>query len=156
MCGVNPCPQVRREPISKSRTYSLVAALAAAITLIATSAAQAKVHWRTVGASWYGGSGDPYTSGAIGYQGDELKGTNSYAELGNGFALGGLPYKQKLRISYRGRTVTALKRDIGGGGDNVFGYSRAIDLWCETAQKLGFTGTGLVKIRVIGKSKRDQ
>lgn len=98
----------------------------------------------------YGGAGDS-TSGTIGYRGDSLPGTNTYAELGNGFALGGLPYKQKLRISFRGRTVTAVKRDIGGGGSSVFGYTRAIDLWHETAAKLHFTGIGLVKIREIRK-----
>ena len=99
--------------------------------------------WK-VGASVYGGPSD--SSGTIGYRGDSLPGTSSYAELMMGSGLGGLPRNQKLYIRYAGKTVVAYKRDIGAGGNRVSGYPRAIDLWHEVANKLGISGVAVVTV----------
>jgi hypothetical protein len=109
------------------------------------SSAPAKV----VGASEFGGPGDP-SSGTHGYRGDDLRGKMAFAELGMGTALGGLPYRAKLQITYNGRSVIAEKLDIGRGGSPVQGHPRAIDLWYETARALGFSGLGLVSIQDAG------
>lgn len=114
-----------------------------------------------VGASVYGGPRDP-SSGTQGYQGDQLPGTMTYAELGysggdasSANLLGGLPYKAPLRISYGGKSVVARKRDIGAGGGDVQGRPRAIDLWHETAAALGFPfGVGLVKVQQMAQGGR--
>lgn len=103
-------------------------------------------HIYQVGASFYGGPNDPSTPGTHGYKGDELDGTMAYAELKMGTAMGGLPYRTKLVIEYNGKTVTGTKLDIGAGGSNVDGLPRVIDLWWQTAEALGFKGTGVVTI----------
>lgn len=102
---------------------------------------------RTVGASTFGGPGDPGT-GSIGYRGDNLHGQDAYAELRMGTALGGLPYRHPLTIAHGGRAVSAQKLDIGLGGAPVQGHETAIDLWYETANKLGLPDVwkGLVQI----------
>lgn len=98
---------------------------------------------KDVGASYY--------SGATGYKGDSLPGTYSYAELGDGNALGGLDHKQKLAISYKGKTVVAEKLDIGAGGDPVDGKERAIDLYQnKTANYLGVDSEGVAVVHVQG------
>jgi hypothetical protein len=101
-------------------------------------------------ASQYGGPSDP-TSGTHGYHGDDLRGKMAFAELRMGSALGGLPYRSKLAITYNGRTVVAEKLDIGLGGAGCGGHSRAIDLWYETAQALGFNGLGVVSVQNAGQ-----
>lgn len=109
---------------------------------------------KLVGASMYGGPSDP-SSGTHGYHGDSLIGKNAFAELStvprgknsDFAALGKLPYKQKAHISYNGKTVDAEKLDIGGGGGPIAGHHRDVDLWYQTAQKLGFKGTGLVNFK---------
>lgn len=102
-------------------------------------------HTYKVGASTYGGASDP-SSGIYGYKGDDLRGTHAFAELGMGTALGNLEYGAELIIGYGGKSVTAIKLDIGLGGAPVKGHARRIDLWWETAQALGFSGVGLVSI----------
>lgn len=103
---------------------------------------------KTVCASQFGGPGDPGT-GSHGYHGDNLSGTMAYAELGNGQALGNLPYRQKARLTYKGKTVVAEKLDIGGGGGGCGGRQRAVDLWWETARALGFNGLDVIEFEVI-------
>jgi hypothetical protein len=98
-------------------------------------------------ASVYGGPSDH--TGSTGYHGDNLNGTMSYAELGMGKAMGNLPYRQKLRISYKGKSVVAEKLDIGGGGAGCGGHARGIDLWYQTAQALGFDGLGVVSVEPV-------
>ncbi len=96
----------------------------------------------TVGATEYGGLGDP-SSGHIGASGADLNAEpDSYAELGGttfatATALGGLPYGTPLRITWAGHSVIAYKRDIGLGGGPVAGRPRAIDLWWRLAGALG-------------------
>ncbi|MGO9750183.1 MAG: hypothetical protein ACLP8S_09415 [Solirubrobacteraceae bacterium] len=94
-----------------------------------------------VGATEYGGPGDP-SSGTTGSSGANLLAApDSYAELG-GFtfqtatAMGGLPYMTPLRITWGGRSVVAYKRDIGLGGGPIDGRPRVIDLWWELAGAL--------------------
>jgi hypothetical protein len=95
-----------------------------------------------VGATEYGGPGDP-SSGTIGALGASLLShPDSYAELGGhtfqtATAMGGLPYMTPLRITWSGRSAIAYKRDFGFGGGPVAGLPRVIDLWWELAGRLG-------------------
>jgi hypothetical protein len=96
---------------------------------------------RLVGASEYGGPGDP-SSGTVGASGASLLANpDTYAELG-GFsfqtatAMGGLPYMTPIRVSWGGHSGIAYKRDFGLGGGPVDGLPRVIDLWWQFAQQL--------------------
>jgi hypothetical protein len=108
----------------------------------ATIALQAPGGGATVGATEYGGPGDP-SSGTVGSSGVSLdRFPDSYAELGGttfatADALGGLPYGTPLRITWGQRSAIAYKRDIGLGGQPIDGYPRVIDLWWEFAKALG-------------------
>jgi hypothetical protein len=94
-----------------------------------------------VGATEYGGPGDP-SSGSVGSSGVDLDThPDSYAELGGttfqtADAMGGLPYETPLRITWAGHSVIAYKRDIGLGGGPIDGLPREIDLWWELAGAL--------------------
>ena len=96
----------------------------------------------TVGATEYGGPGDP-SSGTVGASGVNLLAQpDSYAELGGtsfktATALGGLPYGTPLQITVGSRSVIAYKRDIGLGGGPIDGHPREIDLWWQLARSLG-------------------
>ena len=95
-----------------------------------------------VGATEYGGPGDP-SSGVFGSSGANLLDLpDSYAELGGtsfqtATAMGGLPYETPLRITWQGRSAIAYKRDIGLGGGPIDGLPRVLDLWWELAGRLG-------------------
>jgi hypothetical protein len=95
-----------------------------------------------VGATEYGGPGDP-SSGTIGASGVSLVShPDSYAELGGytfqtATAMGGLPYMTPLRVTWDGRSAIAYKRDFGLGGAPVGGLPRVIDLWWQFAGALG-------------------
>ncbi len=97
---------------------------------------------QVVGATEYGGPGDP-SSGVVGSSGANLLASpDSYAELGGttfetATAMGGLPYLTPLRITWGGRSTIAYKRDIGLGGAPVDGLPRVVDLWWELAGRLG-------------------
>jgi hypothetical protein len=97
---------------------------------------------RLVGATEYGGPGDP-SSGTIGASGVSLPAhPDSYAELGGdtfqtATAMGGLPYMTPLRVTWDGRSAIAYKRDFGLGGGPVDGLARVIDLWWQFAGALG-------------------
>ncbi len=95
-----------------------------------------------VGATEYGGPGDP-SSGTVGASGASLlQYPDSYAELGGtsfqtATAMGGLPYLTPLRISWRAHSAIAYKRDFGLGGAPIAGLPRVIDLWWQFAGTLG-------------------
>jgi hypothetical protein len=95
-----------------------------------------------VGATEYGGPGDP-SSGITGARGDDLLAhPDSYAELGGvtwqtATAMGGLAYMTPLRITWGHHSTIAYKRDFGLGGGPVDGLPRAIDLWWQLAGRLG-------------------
>ena len=97
---------------------------------------------RLVGATEYGGPGDP-TSGTVGSSGANLvQNPDSYAELGGdsfqtATAMGGLPYMTPLRITWGNRSAVAYKRDIGLGGGPIDGLPRVLDLWWQFAGQLG-------------------
>jgi hypothetical protein len=94
-----------------------------------------------VGATEYGGPGDP-SSGTVGASGISLVShPDSYAELGGvtfetATAMGGLPYMTPLRVSWDGRSAVAYKRDFGLGGAAIAGLPRVIDLWWQFAEAL--------------------
>jgi cell wall-associated NlpC family hydrolase len=95
-----------------------------------------------VGATEYGGPGDP-SSGVLGSSGANLLDSpDSYAELGGttfetATAMGGLPYLTPLRITWGEHSAIAYKRDIGLGGGPIDGLPRVLDLWWELAGRLG-------------------
>jgi hypothetical protein len=97
---------------------------------------------RLVGATEYGGPGDP-SSGTVGASGANLlQHPDSYAELGGytfqtATAMGGLPYMTPLRIAWGQGAAIAYKRDFGLGGGSVDGLPRVIDLWWQLAVRLG-------------------
>jgi hypothetical protein len=97
---------------------------------------------QTVGATEYGGPGDP-SSGTTGASGVSLlTHADSYAELGGtsfatATALGALPYGTALEISSGRRSMIAYKEDIGLGGGPIDGHPRVIDLWWRLAAALG-------------------
>jgi TP901 family phage tail tape measure protein len=85
-----------------------------------------------------------YFNDSLGYKGDNLYGGSlSYAELGMGTRLGGLPYKYPLDIQYGGKTVGAEKLDIGGGAPGA-----QIDLQRRLSDALGFTSTGKANVSI--------
>lgn len=125
-----------------------------------------------VGASEYGGPGDPGTPSDKGAFGS-LDGHMAYAELGLsgvsdsnwqdadkiGLALGlgkALPPHTKLQITANGHSVIAEKLDDGAGGGPVGDppHERVIDLWYQTAKALRLDTvnsgewSGLVTIKV--------
>jgi hypothetical protein len=95
-----------------------------------------------VGATEYGGPGDP-SSGTVGASGANLlEHPDSYAELGGytfatATSMGGLPYMTPLRVTWGGRSAIGYKRDFGFGGGPVAGLPRVIDLWWQFAGSLG-------------------
>ena len=95
-----------------------------------------------VGATEYGGPGDP-SSGVVGSSGANLlQLPDSYAELGGetfqtATTMGGLPYLTPLRITWENRSAIAYKRDVGLGGGPIDGLPRVLDLWWELAGQLG-------------------
>jgi hypothetical protein len=95
-----------------------------------------------VGATEYGGPGDP-TSGTVGARGDNLlEHPDTYAELGGltwdtATAMGGLAYMTPLRVSWGSHSAIAYKRDFGLGGGPIDGLPRVIDLWWQFAGALG-------------------
>lgn len=114
---------------------------------------------QTIGATEYGGPGDP-SSGTIGASGVNLIAQpDSFAELGGtsfatASALGGLPYGTPLQIRAGARSVVAYKEDIGLGGGPIDGRPRAIDLWWQLARSLGIPyedgrWSGIVRVRPL-------
>lgn len=111
-----------------------------------------KVTWTATGASVFGGHCE--RSEYIGYRGDILqyydskKGRwvqnkwKSFAELGMGSAMGGLPHNAEVRVLYppTGRKITIRKRDIGLGGGGIGGLPRAIDLYHPVAARIAKAG----------------
>jgi hypothetical protein len=86
----------------------------------------------------------------MGNRGNLLHNTSSFAELGNGKALGGLPDGAKIEITYGDKTMIIEKGDVGGGGGDVDGKPRAVDLWWQVAKQLEFNdGTGVMKVRAV-------
>lgn len=129
---------------------------ALSVFLTVQSADARKVTWHKAGASFYGGPSDA-SSGCTGYRGDNLCGWKwrSWAELGMGCsvgrgALGGLPYRAKIRVLYRHRKITLVKRDCGLGGGRVGGLPRAIDIWHRAAAYLRIPGLAVVQWRRVG------
>ncbi|HUA03364.1 MAG TPA: hypothetical protein VMB27_05630 [Solirubrobacteraceae bacterium] len=95
-----------------------------------------------VGATEYGGPGDPSSTVTGSSGANLLELPDSYAELGGetfqtATAMGGLPYLTPLRITVGARSAIAYKRDIGLGGGPIDGLPRVLDLWWELAGRLG-------------------
>jgi hypothetical protein len=128
--------------------------------------------WYEVGATEYGGPGDP-GAGAYGSIADAGQAylpahPDSFAELsvldsnpanggvfsfGDAQALGGLPYLTALRVAAGGRSLVLYKRDVGygqGPGQRIGnGEPFRLDLWWQAARELGVS-KGPVRIELAG------
>lgn len=106
---------------------------------------------KTVGATINGGtySNDKWQPSSNG----PLTGHTAFLELGNGTALGELPYEKngkpntKLEITYKGKSIVAEKMDVSNKQANNAHYK--IGLWWETAKLLGVTDNSDVKIHAV-------
>lgn len=118
-----------------------------------------------VGVSVYGNWGDDNGQGMLGpHKGHTMfaelstPGTMDFALLANmlnaaqsdrGWAgYNGFRAGTKFRLTYQGRSIIMEKRDVGGGGGPVNGVPRAVDLWWETAQLIGWTDYGLAVMKI--------
>lgn len=90
--------------------------------------------WRSARASWYGPG--LYGNGMAG--GGKLKRDSMVV------AHRSLPFGTKIRVKYRGRTVTAVVRDRG-----PFIKGRTFDLGPGTAKALKFDGVGTIKYKIV-------
>ena len=118
--------------------------------------------WYEVGATEYGGSGDPTSGdyGSIPNPGESYLPAHpdSFAELsvldsnpanggtftfGDANALHNLPYLSQLRVEHAGRQELLAKRDTGyGQGPGQFianGQPYRLDVWWQAAQPLGIS-----------------
>jgi len=131
-----------------------------AVGMFAAPLRMARGRWYEVGATAYGGPGDPSSGdyGAIPDPGQSYLPSHpdSFAELsvldsnpanGGSFtfadadALGNLPYLTAVRVEHGGRSLVVQKRDIGYGqglGQAIGnGEPYRLDLWWQAAQRLG-------------------
>lgn len=90
--------------------------------------------WKKAKASWYGPG--LYGNGMAG--GGKLK-KNSMV-----VAHRSLPFGTKIKIKYKGKTVTAVVKDRG-----PFIKGRIFDLGPGTAKALGFSGVGTIKYKIV-------
>ncbi len=114
---------------------------------------------QTVGATEYGGPGDP-SSGTVGASGvsllraaGELRRAR-WHELLHRDGARRPALRHPLQISAGRRTVVAYKEDIGLGGGPIGGRPRVIDLWWQLARSLGIPyedgrWSGTVKIEPL-------
>jgi len=103
------------------------------VALMWPSPAAARQVWHRAGASTFGGPCEPGEH--TGYRGVWLPGTLSFAELGMGTAMGGLPNRARIRVLdlRTHRRINVTKNDVGFGGSDVFGVRRTVDLyWTAT------------------------
>jgi len=138
----------------EAAVFSACILLFIAATLWASTAGATT--WHRTGASVFGPICDPGET-VQGYRGDHLPSHPwAFAELGMGTALGGLPYRARLRIqdpvSHRSMTVRRL--DIGLGGGLVAGLRRSIDIYDWALRRLlrgrfSCSWTGVVKYRLL-------
>lgn len=113
-------------------------------------------HWYRVGATEYGGPGDP-TSGAWGASGAYLPSEpNSFSELSvldanpantgtftfqDANALNNLPYGTALRVAAGSRERVLYKRDVGYGQGPGQTIPYRLDVWWQSAAMLGISKT---------------
>lgn len=116
------------------RRAALILALILACTWAGTAGATA---WHRTGASVFGQPCDPWET--IGYHGDKFADHPlTFAELGMGTALGGLAYRQRIRVKdpVSRASITLRKLDIGLGGDAVAGLRRGLDVLYPALRRL--------------------
>ncbi len=100
----------------------------------ASKKAKSSSGWKKAKASWYGPG--LYGNGMAG--GGKLK-KNSMV-----VAHRSLPFGTKIKIKYKGKTVTAVVKDRG-----PFIKGRIFDLGPGTAKALGFSGVGTIKYKIV-------
>lgn len=113
----------------EAAVFSACILLFIAATLWASTAGATT--WHQTGASVFGVPCD--ASEFTGYRGASFaQNPWTFAELGMGTAMGGLPNHARIRVQdpRSHRQITLVKNDIGLGGGAVGGYRRTLDvLW---------------------------
>ncbi len=90
--------------------------------------------WKQARVSWYG----------PGFYGNGMAGGGKLQKDSMVLAHRTLPFGTKVKIVYKGRTVTAVVKDRG-----PFIAGRTFDLGPGTAKALGFSGVGTIKYRIV-------
>jgi rare lipoprotein A (peptidoglycan hydrolase) len=90
--------------------------------------------WRKARVSWYG----------PGFYGHGMAGGGKLKRNSMVVAHRSLPFGTKVKIKYKGRTVTAVVKDRG-----PFIKGRVFDLGPGTAKALHFSGVGTIKYKII-------
>lgn len=98
-----------------------------------------RIRWKHARVSWYG----------PGFYGNGMAGGGKLRRNSMVVAHRSLPFGTKVKIKYRGKTVTAVVRDRG-----PFIRGRVFDLGPGTAKKLGFSGVGTIKYTIVKKAKK--
>jgi len=98
-----------------------------------------RIRWKKARVSWYG----------PGFYGNGMAGGGKLRRNSMVVAHRSLPFGTKVKIKYRGKTVTAVVRDRG-----PFIHGRTFDLGPGTAKKLGFSGVGTIKYTIQKKAKK--
>lgn len=100
----------------------------------------------TTGASYYGYGDNSPANSATGAYGTLH--SMSFAELGMGSAMGGLPPRSWWYVAKAGGTYSqrGQKLDIGAGGGPIGGYTRGIDLWVPFRNSIGLSDNGVVQV----------
>ncbi len=101
--------------------------------------AKKKIRWKRARVSWYG----------PGFYGNGMAGGGKLRRNSMVVAHRSLPFGTKVKIKYRGKTVTAVVKDRG-----PFIRGRTFDLGPGTAKKLGFSGVGTIKYSIVKKIKK--
>jgi len=94
--------------------------------------------WQRARCSWYG----------PGFYGHTMAGGGKLKRNSMVVAHKRLPFGTRIQFWHRGRTVTAVVRDRG-----PFISGRSFDLGPGTAKALGFAGVGVVRYRILGRSR---
>lgn len=108
-----------------------------------------------VGASEFGGPGDPTTHGDGGAYGTDVLGSIARLQSGGSYWNKFTPGSRWTLTGPGGKSLVSTVTDWGGGGGPVDGKPRAIDLWWQTANALGLPGTsgqwsGLIDVTPAG------
>ena len=119
----------------EAAVFSVCILLFIAATVWASTAGATQ--WHRTGASVFG---QPCDAGeVVGYRGDSLNANPlTFAELGMGTALGGLKYRQRIRVKdpVSRRSITLWKIDIGLGGSAIAGLRRGLDVLYPALRRL--------------------
>ncbi len=133
--GIRPAAKTATMPDRAARLAGFKAAEAARKAAAARKTAiVALTSWKSAKVSWYG----------PGFYGRTMAGGGNLTPTSMVVAHRTMKFGTKVQISYNGKTVVAVVQDRG-----PFIAGRTFDLGPGTAKKLGFSGVGTIKWRVV-------